>query len=306
MSNERLFARNIPFAQGETQHDKSIPEIQETRNSSTIGSSTHPASQGPRNQGESSRANPDSSTIGGSPHSASQGPRNQGESSQANADSLAIVNGLDGILDDFRNKRLTKPRTIALLTSKLDFDTSRDEPEKDAALTQYLNAIESIERLTAEAAHRGTHAARGLGDVGNTAPSDAQPVVNPGEQTQPTHHEETEAFVKSLILGQPRKRGRDASVSDDEEDIIGEDGELEESSNKKRRVFEKDMPWFRRESTARQSANPSCTKTREILTIFARDYATVKHWITVSLSAPCGFPTAEWDNIIKGKSVNLD
>ena len=65
MSNERLFARNIPFAQGETQHDESVTGIQETRNSSTIGSSTHPASQGPRNQGESSRANADSSTIGG-------------------------------------------------------------------------------------------------------------------------------------------------------------------------------------------------------------------------------------------------
>jgi hypothetical protein len=48
------------------------------------------------------------------------------------------------------------------------------------------------------------------------------------------------------------------------------------------------MPWYHREST------------------FAQDYTIIKHWITVSPSAPCAFPTTEWENIIKGKSVNLD
>ena len=66
------------------------------------------------------------------------------------------------------------------------------------------------------------------------------------------------------------------------------------------------MPWFQRESIARQTANPSCSRTREILTQFAGDYNIVKHWINVSHSAPHGFLAAEWENIIKGKPVNLD
>ena len=76
--------------------------------------------------------------------------------------------------------------------------------------------------------------------------------------------------------------------------------------NKKIRIFEKDMPWYHRELTAHQSANPSCTKTHEILSNFAKDYSAVKHWIIIAHSAPCGFPPVEWENIIKGKPVSLD
>jgi hypothetical protein len=206
-------------------------------------------------------------------------------------------------LEDFRNRRLTKSRAIALLTSKLQFNVDQDEPQKEAAFSQYLSAIESFERLAAEATQHGMYAAKGLGGDGDVAASNSNP-IEPRENSGQSINKETETFIRSLFLEQSRKRGRE--LSDDEEEVDREDGESEGLSNKRKHIFEKDMPWYNRESTARQSANPSCTKTREILNTFAGDYASVKHWITVSLSAPCGFPTAEWENIIKGKAVNLD
>jgi hypothetical protein len=280
MSHEGQFARNISFNPGETQSDQPVTRTRGIGDPPIVGTSASPASHGANGQRNTSQANSDT----------------------LNANTLIIVKSLDNVLDDFRNKKISKPRAIALFTSKLEFDTSRDEPAKEAALLECLNAVESIERLTVEAAQRGKHAEKGL-----TEPEDAIPLnIESGEKTRATHNKETETFLRSFILDQSRKRGREPSVSEDEEDIVGEDGGSEGLSNKKQRVFERDMPWYRRESTARESANPSCTKTREILTTFARDYTTVKHWITVSLSAPCGFPSTEWENIIKGKPVNLD
>ena len=82
MSHERQFVQNIPFAQGETQHDQSITGLCQVGDSSTIENSTYPA----LNE-----------------------PDQQGDSSQLNSGSLITVKALNGVLDDFRNKTLTKP-----------------------------------------------------------------------------------------------------------------------------------------------------------------------------------------------------
>jgi len=66
------------------------------------------------------------------------------------------------------------------------------------------------------------------------------------------------------------------------------------------------MPWFKRESIARQSADPSCQATRRILQTFGLDFAYVKRSIQLAQSSPAGFPASEWDNIIRGVAVNID
>jgi hypothetical protein len=66
------------------------------------------------------------------------------------------------------------------------------------------------------------------------------------------------------------------------------------------------MPWYTREEEARQSGHEECEESRRILQLFARDYKVVRQWIQNSRTAPLGFPTSEWDNIIKGQAVNLD
>jgi hypothetical protein len=66
------------------------------------------------------------------------------------------------------------------------------------------------------------------------------------------------------------------------------------------------MPWFECEEDARRTGNKDCEESRRLLTLFARDYKVIKQWIQNSRTAPLGFPSSEWDNIIKGQAVNLN
>jgi hypothetical protein len=67
------------------------------------------------------------------------------------------------------------------------------------------------------------------------------------------------------------------------------------------------MPWFSAEQRVRKkNTKRSCNKTRNTLDIFQRDSATVKRWIRCASSVPAGFPSSEWDSLIKGESVDID
>jgi hypothetical protein len=67
------------------------------------------------------------------------------------------------------------------------------------------------------------------------------------------------------------------------------------------------MPWFRAEQRVRKTnTNPICNKTRSILDIFQRDPVTVKRWIRCASTAPAGFPSTEWDALVKGESIDID
>jgi hypothetical protein len=219
-------------------------------------------------------------------------------SSTTNEPALDIVRELDRIVEQFRNKTLTKSRAIASITSKLGFNIAKEEPEKDAALDQYLSTIESIERLALEAIRRGTNA-----------------VFEPGRnnlerQNQSTNHEcgieETATFIKPS--SSKRNHNREPTDPDDSSDSSSSSDSDDErgSSSKKKRIFEKDMPWYSRENFARQSGEPSSVESRRIILHIGDNIPAVKKWISVAHTAPRGFPPSEWENIAKGKSVNLD
>jgi hypothetical protein len=111
--------------------------------------------------------------------------------------------------------------------------------------------------------------------------------------------EEHDMEERGSISG--RDLGDDSGQESD--DGLGERGR----SNKKQRIYESQMPWFKTERQVRKSAtNRSCNKTRSILDVIQRDPVTVKCWIRCASSAPAGFPSTEWDALIKGESVNLD
>ena len=94
--------------------------------------------------------------------------------------------------------------------------------------------------------------------------------------------------------------------SDSDHESEGGSGERGRS-NKKQRIYESQMPWFKTEQRVRQSnTNQSCNKTRRILDIFNRDPVAVKRWIKCASTAPAGFPNTEWDALIKGESVDID
>jgi hypothetical protein len=209
-------------------------------------------------------------------------------SSSTNEPALGIVRELDLIVERFRSKSLTKSRAIASITSKLGFDISKEEPEKDAALDQYLSTIESIERLALEAIRHG-----------------ANTTIEPGSNNE--HHlEETAAIIKPT--SSKRNHNREPDESDDSSDSNSSSDSDDErgTSSKRKRIFEKDMPWYSRENFARQTGEPSSIESRRIILHIGDNISAVKKWISVAHTAPRGFPPSEWENIAKGKSVNLD
>jgi hypothetical protein len=66
------------------------------------------------------------------------------------------------------------------------------------------------------------------------------------------------------------------------------------------------MPWYKDEEEGRHNVNRSCIESSRLLRQYGRDLSIVKRWITSSTTAPTGFPSSEWDNLLRGKAVNLD
>ncbi|KAF9009982.1 hypothetical protein BDQ17DRAFT_1347275 [Cyathus striatus] len=75
--------------------------------------------------------------------------------------------------------------------------------------------------------------------------------------------------------------------------------------NKKQRIFLKDMPWYAEQVEEECKLHPDVLKTRNTLRLFANDPDTVKRWAMESARLAVYFPECEWDNIIRGRPVNL-
>lgn len=216
---------------------------------------------------------------------------------------LPVIADLDAIVEQFRGQRVSKPHAIGLISSKLVFAADQAEPDKDNALLQYLSLLDSIESLATEATRRGANVIQqDQSQPVQGAPSRQTPQPSRGANDGETG-EQFEELVSEEVARHKRNRG---GTEPEHHDSYGEIEEADGASNKRQRLFEKNMPWFARESMARITANPSCLATRDTLSHFAVDYSAVKHWILSAQSTPRGFPSTEWDHIIRGKPVDLD
>ena len=213
-----------------------------------------------------------------------------------------IVNEHDGIVEQFRNRQVSKPRAIDLISSKLAFTTTHAKPDKDNAFLQYLATLNSIKRLTVDATHRGATIQQ---DHGQAVQGTAT------QQIDQLHHntsgDESGEHPSGVVSGEVERHKRDRGGEEHgHTEPYGEDEEAEGAAGKRPRILEKNMPWFGRKSLARITANPSYIATRDLLSQFTADCHTVKQWILSSQSAPRGFPSTEWDHIIRGKPVDLN
>jgi hypothetical protein len=66
-----------------------------------------------------------------------------------------VIRDLDGAIERFKNREFTKSQTIAFITTCLNFNLSKDEPEKHAALDRYLSTIDSCECLASGSVKHG-------------------------------------------------------------------------------------------------------------------------------------------------------
>ena len=140
---------------------------------------------------------------------------------------------MDNIVENFRRGEVTKLKALSQIISILDFNPSRTEEAKDAAVEYYSRTLGEVEALASSAIKRGEHTATGL----RTNDKDVQRASR--EQDDVINE------LISQISRESNKPKRDLSPGrTDPDDDFGE------PSNKKRRVFESEMPWFDHEEEA--------------------------------------------------------
>ena len=102
---------------------------------------------------------------------------------------------------------------------------------------------------------------------------------------------------------QPHKSGNTKHRKDGE----SESEEDEESSSKRPRLNESDMLWFSSsDKPTIASQNPSCRETCRLLQAYNQDVSKAKFFVKIASNSPAGFPSSQWEQILKGESVNLN
>jgi hypothetical protein len=228
-----------------------------------------------------------------------------------------VVGQIEALVESFRTGKIKKPETIFKIGQVLASQSAGSERLKSDALERYASTLDGIEAISVESNRHGMHVTGGslLGKrKDGTADGDRGYEQPDGDHPANSQSSNVDDFIRELSQGNELGEGGNAdsyasdSGSDDgsEHASDGDSGDRGRS-NKKQRVYESQMPWFKNEQRIRKSkTHRSCNKTRNILDTIQRDPVAVKRWIRCASSAPAGFPSTEWDAIIKGESVNLD
>ena len=146
---------------------------------------------------------------------------------------------MDDVVDSFRRKEISKLKALSNIISILNFNPSRTEEAKDAAVEYYAKTLDEVEAIDSSAVKRGRHAQIGL-----------QP--NQNRLDEHCGSKGIDKAIDDLVSQVSResnmsKRGQSPSDSDNGDDF-------DKPSNKKCRVFESEMPWCsrRRSQTKRK------------------------------------------------------
>lgn len=201
-----------------------------------------------------------------------------------------IVSSVSKILADFNAGHISKACCVARVTSALRFDDNQRDTTKEQALQSYLDQIERIE----DAQGRSSR--------------------SPSRRRSPTGR----AYSRGEHRRSPSRRSSSKSCQSREHSYQSKhryryDYDSDSSSSdsdrptRKRRLRESDMPWYGKEAEGTGGGGrESCQKSCQLLRTYGEDLSQVKRWITTSSVAPSGFPASEWENLLRGKPLNLD
>jgi hypothetical protein len=223
-----------------------------------------------------------------------------------------LVRQIEAIVESFRIDKIRKSEAIYRIGQVLASEPTGNDELKSNALEQYATTLNGIEALAARSNEHGQRVTDTL--LGKRKEESGKGSERHDEPDRNIPNESRIAEVDNFLEGISKENelgggqfNIDTASGDDSEpesdDSVGSKGR----SNKRQRIYESQMPWFNKEQRIRKSAtNVSCNKTRKLLDLFQKDPVTVKRWIRGASTAPAGFPSSEWDALIKGESVDLD
>ena len=254
-----------------------------------------------------SRAGITDSTTAATSQQSSE-PQDEGNTSSAFAGQ--VVEQIQALVESFRTGETKKSQTIFKIGQILAAEPNGDDQLKSDALEQYASTLDGIEALSAKLHEHGDRFINSSPKKRKNVPGGGgeRHEAPDGDNAGPAHPIDVDEFLGGIPEGVAPQLGDDESGGGSSSDESSDDDSGDRGrSNKKQRVYESQMPWFSNEKRVRKSVtNPSCNKTRDALDIFQRDLAAVKRWIRCASSAPAGFPSTEWDALIKGETVDID
>ncbi|RXW18701.1 hypothetical protein EST38_g7151 [Candolleomyces aberdarensis] len=248
-----------------------------------------------------------------------------------------VVIEINHILQGFARGEANYGRTVSRVVRALNFNDDDNNSAKEQALQSYIDQMEQIQR--SQRRGRESQSSRTLpsrqsgpgdsesssddssSDEGSESSTPYRPrrshsVPRPGSRKHnPGGSRDSnggqgkdgsgERHSRDGSRGRGRKGGRERSW--DEGGWSTESrGRSDDDRRPRKRLRESDMPWFGKEAESRRNIDRSCVKSCELLQEYAKDVRQVKRWVSFSATAPPGFPSSEWDNLLKGKAVNLD
>ena len=181
------------------------------------------------------------------------------------------VRQIEVLVESFRTGKTKKPQTIYKIGQILANESGGSEQHRSDSLDGYASTLDSIEALSAQSDRHGAYLSgsalgkrkdsSGDGDRRSEQPNGGDTAVPPSG---------IDNFIHKLSEEQEVDKGSDAGdhESEDDEQGSGDESGKQGRSNKKQRIYESEMPWFRNEQRIRKSStNRSCNKTRNILDI---------------------------------------
>ncbi|KAG6806663.1 hypothetical protein H0H92_010460 [Tricholoma furcatifolium] len=133
----------------------------------------------------------------------------------------------------------------------------------------------------------------------NLAPASAANAPGPHSGNQRPTDGDLDVQTERLLSSIEREH---AHSRDDRDDEYYED----DTSRKRRRVFESDMPWFVSGTSSIGEGNPAAAPTRKIISDLGHNASEAKRFLLITPNLPASFPSSEWDNVLAGQYVNFD
>ncbi|RXW12948.1 hypothetical protein EST38_g12907 [Candolleomyces aberdarensis] len=211
--------------------------------------------------------------------------------------------GISSTLQAFSRGEIARGRALSRIVAALDFG-EEDTVAKERALESYVQQLEQIERSQhrpqAESSRTlasGEDGSRHLDSSGDESSSSESQGGSSSYGSRLPH-----LVSKSKQHKRPRTESPDGEDSGWSSEASGSVVERQP----RKRLQESDMLWFEKEKRSRRDVNRSCVESARLLRQYGKDVSQVKRWLAFSTSAPPGFPSSEWDNLLRGKAVNLD
>ncbi|KAF6741013.1 hypothetical protein DFP72DRAFT_835552 [Ephemerocybe angulata] len=210
------------------------------------------------------------------------------ESDAGGGYSAELVEKAEALLQDLREGKITKSEALGRLFVVLDVaGDGEDQPARHRAFQSYWTDIEKEAELQAQATARGER-------------------IIGGAVRRERHRREksAEAAAQDALAGLERLIPKRARPGPGDVDDDG-DGESDFVS-KHPRLDREQLPWAGKDDDFGAAANTGGVENRKLLRLFAHNPRFVVADLRNSASAPAGFPTSEWNNIVRGTPINLD